>query len=116
MVEVRSSIYSEWRVRELIADLSGFNVESPYICRDSVHSLDIVTWKQMREIEPEPERPYMTSHQWLDAIRGGAVWRCKGESVAYSFWRSNIIINDIEICYDWRGDDSDLWVEARVIK
>lgn len=113
MVEVRSSNDTDWKQRELIADLSAFDVENPYVCRDSMLPESLVNWKQMREI-PQPKTRPMTPRELLDAIRGGAVWRYENGNYARWDWNSETVIEKIELCYDWHGTDSDVWVKAEV--
>lgn len=113
MVEVRSSDATDWKQRELIADLSDFDVENPYVCRDSMIPLSLVNWKQMREI-PQPKTRPMTPRELLDAIRGGAVWRYDDRDYARWDWNIEISIERVLLCYDWHGTDSDVWVKAEV--
>lgn len=55
MVEVRYFEDDEWVKRELLADLSGAVVSSPYICRSSIISTMSTPWKFMREIEEKKQ-------------------------------------------------------------
>lgn len=114
MVWVQDAIGAGWVKRELLADLSAYTLDAPFICLEQATE-GTSSWKYMREIEPEPEKPYMTPRQLLDAIRGGAVWCTKlARSVVRVYWDNAISVNNIEICYDWHGDESDVWEEARV--
>lgn len=114
MVEVRHGEYTDWKQRELIADLSDFDVENPYVCRDSMLPLSLVNWKQMREI-PQPKTRPMTPRELLDAIRNGAVWRYEGGESVCAYWYSEMRQDFAkELCYDWHGTDSDVWVKAEV--
>lgn len=115
MVEVRDRVDLEWEQRELLADLSEFYLDYPFICLDSdgVHRSGS-EWKYMREI-PQPKTRPMTPRELLDAIRNGAVWRYAGGESVCAYWYSEMR-QDVakELCYDWHGTDSDVWVKAEV--
>lgn len=52
MVEVRC--FTEvWSKRELLADLSSYDIKPPYICRNPFNPTLVTSWPEMREIEEE---------------------------------------------------------------
>lgn len=114
MVEVRQHKDVPWRSQELLADLSEMGLEHPYICRSGDNDEYTTPWKYMREI-PQPKTRPMTPRELLDAIRGGAVWRYEGGESVCAYWYSEMR-QDVakELCYDWHGTDSDIWVKAEV--
>lgn len=114
MVEVRDREHDEWKQRELLADLSEFGVKAPFCCRDQGLRNVQCTWRYMREI-PQPKTRPMTPRELLDAIRNGAVWRYAGGESVCAYWYSEMRQDFAkELCYDWHGTDSDVWVKAEV--
>lgn len=114
MVEGRDYNNQDWVTCELLADLSGMGLEFPYICRSTNNKFGSDKFKQMREI-PQPKTRPMTPRELLDAIRNGAVWRYEGGESVCAYWYSEMR-QDVakELCYDWHGNENDVWVKAEV--
>lgn len=54
MVEVRC-FTGVWSKRELLADLSSYDIEEPYFCRNPFNPTLATSWSEMREIEKKQE-------------------------------------------------------------
>ena len=114
MVEVRDYDSIEWMRCELLADFLQFGISYPFVCRNPHNPKDVNRWKYMREI-PQPKTRPMTTRELLDAIRNGAVWRYEGGESVCAYWYSEMRQDFAkELCYDWHGTDSDVWVKAEV--
>lgn len=113
MVEVRDNDGDQWIPIELLADMSGLGVAYPYVCRNPYDEEDARRWKCMREI-PQPKTRPMTPRELLDAIRNGAVWRWVDGQAVYWDWNNSLNNEKILLCYDWHGNENDVWVKAEV--
>ena len=112
MVEVRDCVTDNWTTARLLAVVAEDVTDYRYIVGDDDEYP--AGWKYMREPEPYPEKPYMTPRQLLDAIQGGAAWRYRRGDHPYFHFDIGVDPSAIEICYDWHGEESDIWEEARV--